>query len=329
MTDPAAGLSVVISDQSRAVAELQDLTDRARGYAQDSRSAATRRAYASDLQCFEGWCTRRGIAPYPLEPAPAALYMTELAETKALATIVRRRTAIAIEHKRRGLNAPPFRHPQVDDVWKGIRRRLGAVPQKAKDALVIEDLRRVVAPLGGRLLEVRDRALMLLGFAGAFRRSEIVGLDLADVRFVTEGVEVTLRRSKTDQEAVGRLIGIPYGSRLETCPVRALRSWLDASAIVDGPMFRPISRHGIIAPSRLTAGAVAIVVKRRASAVQLNPARLAGHSLRAGFATSAALAGVGESLIAQQTGHRSIAVLRRYIRPATIWRSNAASGVGL
>ena len=264
---------------------------------------------------------------YPLEPAVAAMYLTSLAETKALATIVRRRTAISLEHKRRGFEVRPFSHPQVDEVWKGIRRGLGAALQNAKDALVIADLRRVLEPLQGTIMDVRDRALLLIGFAGAFRRSEIVGLDVADVRFVDAGLEITLRRSKTDQEAAGRLVGLPFGSRLETCPVRSLRAWLDASGVADGPLFRGV--RGGVSSARLTGAMVAVVAKRRAAVVGMDPARLAGHSLRAGFATSAALAGVTETFIAAQTGHRSMTVLRKYIRPATVWQNNAAAAVGL
>ena len=309
------------------IVELRDLAERARAYAFDSKSPATRRAYAADLRDFEGWCARQGVVAYPLEPAVAALYLTSQAETKALATIVRRRTAIALEHKRRGLGGRPFAHEQVDEVWKGIRRRLGAVPQNAKDALLIADLRRVLEPFGSELMDVRDRALLLVGFAGAFRRSEIVSLDVGDVRFVDAGLEINLRRSKVDQEGAGRLIGIPFGSRLATCPVRALRRWLDETAIVDGPLFRGVRPH--LSQTRLAAAMVAQIAKRRAAIVGLDPVRLAGHSLRAGFATSAALAGVSETFIAAQTGHRSMVILRRYIRPATVWQNNAAAAIGL
>jgi integrase len=312
----------------RELVELVDLADRAREYATDSKSAATRRAYAADLRCFEGWCARHGVLPYPLAPAPAAMYLAFLAENKALATITRRRAAITVAHRDRGFDESPFAHRAVREVWNGIRRSLGAVPQNARTALLMEDLRRVVAPLGTGLRDLRDRALLLVGFAGAFRRSEVVGLDVADVRFVAAGLEVTLRRSKTDQEGAGRLVGIPYGSRLETCPVRSLRAWLDAAGIDAGPLFRGVCGQRA-SSERLTPASVALVVKRRAKAAELDSSRLAGHSLRAGFATSAAFAGVSESLIAQQTGHRSLAILRRYVRPATVWQNNAAASVGL
>lgn len=183
------------------------------------------------------------------------------------------------------------------------------------------------------MLAIENRTLSRLRRPtdGAFDRSEIVGLDVAEVRFVDEGLEgleVNLRRSKTDQEGAGRVVGIPFGSRLETCPVRALRAWLIAGGVIGGALFRAVDRHGNVASCRMTPAAVALVAKRRAD-MQLDKDRLAGHSLQVDFATSAALSGVQESAIAAQTGHRSMAVLRRYIRPATVWQNNAASAVGL
>ena len=191
---------------------------------------------------------------------------------------------------------------------KGIRRVKGAA-QDAKAALVTEDIREMVETLPDNLKGARDRALLLLGFAGAFRRSELVGLDVADLEFVKEGVRVTIRRSKTDQEGEGRVVGIPFGSRIETCPVRSLEAWGEASQIETGPVFRSINRHGQIQPGRLSGAAVAQVVKSAAGAAGLDPTKYAGHSLRAGLATAAAAAGVAASAIQAQTGHKSLAML--------------------
>jgi integrase len=203
------------------------------------------------------------------------------------------------------------------------------VAQDRKDALLTADLRRMLEPLTDTTIDVRDRALLLLGFAGAFRRSELVSFNVDDVRVVANGLEVTLRRSKTDQEGEGRLIGVPYGSNPATCPVRAMRAWLDRSEMLDGPLFRAVDRGGNVGPTRLTAAAVALIVKRHAQRIGLDPARFAGHSLRAGFATSAALAGVDALEISRQTGHKSLSMVQRYTRPATIWQMNAAQRVGL
>jgi integrase len=175
----------------------------------------------------------------------------------------------------------------------------------------------------------RDRALLLLGFAGALRRSELVNLDVADVTQGSDGLTVRLRRSKTDQEGAGRTIGIPYGSNPLTCPVRAWRAWLEVSSITEGAAFRPVDRHGNISTTRLSAQAVAFVLKRLATRAGLDAGEVAGHSLRAGLATSAAAVGVPERVIAEQTGHKGTAMLRRYIREGSLFRENAASAVGL
>lgn len=312
---------------NRSLAHLQDLRDQAEGFAELSTAESTRRAYDADLRHFREWCRAHGVVALPALPATVALYLTELAGRYKVATIARRIAAIGQGHRKAGLLSP-FTHPRVVEVWEGIRRTLG-VAQGRKDALLTADLRRMLEPLTDTTIDVRDRALLLLGFAGAFRRSELVSFDVDDVRLVDNGLEVTLRRSKTDQEGEGRLIGVPYGSNPVTCPVRAMRAWLDRSGILDGPLFRAVDRGGNLGLTRLTAAAVALIVKRHARRIGLDPARFAGHSLRAGFATSAALAGVDALEISRQTGHKSLSMVQRYTRPATIWQMNAAQRVGL
>ena len=164
------------------------------------------------------------------------------------------------------------------------------------------------------------------GRAGAFRRSELVALDVADVDHVREGVVVTLARSKTDQEGEGRRIGIPFARR-KHCPVRALEAWLERARIDEGPIFHPVDRHERLLPTRLSPEAVAVVVKQRAAQVGLDPANYSGHSLRAGLATSAAAAGVSTLAIRRQTGHRSDAMLARYVRQGTLFEDNAAGAI--
>jgi len=211
----------------------------------------------------------------------------------------------------------------------GIRRSKGTA-QTGKRPLAAPDLRALFAPLDSRrILDVRDRALLLVGFAGAFRRSELVGLDVSDLAFNTAGLIVNIRRSKTDQEWQGRRVGIPYGSTPATCPVRALEAWLAALGADEGPLFRAINRHGQLAGRRLTAQSVALVIKRLAAQAGMEADDLAGHSLRAGLATAAAAAGVPERAIMAQTGHRSLATLRKYIREGSLFLENAAAQVGL
>jgi site-specific recombinase XerD len=187
----------------------------------------------------------------------------------------------------------------------------------------------MVEGLGTDPAGCRDRALLLLGFAGALRRSELVGLDVADFTEGTDGFTVRLRRSKTDQEGAGRTVGIPYGTNSATCPVRAWRAWLEVSGITEGPAFRSVDRHGHLGATGLSAQVVALVLKRHAAQAGLDPKEVAGHSLRAGLATSAAAAGVPERVIADQTGHKGTAMLRKYIREGSLFRENAASAVGL
>src|SRR6202171_3809977 len=179
------------------------------------------------------------------------------------------------------------------------------------------------------LIGVRDRALLLVGFAGAFRRSEVVSLDVADVTFGGDGLIVQLRRSKTDQEGEGRKVGLPFGSNPLTGPARALRACLAVAVIARAPIFRAVDRHGNVADVRLTDQSVALVVKRCAKAAKLDWERYAGHSLRSGLATAAAMADVSERAIMVQTGHKSLPMVRRYIRDGALFRRNAAAAVGL
>jgi len=217
----------------------------------------------------------------------------------------------------------------VSRTHAGIRRTLGTA-QNAKAPALVDDLKRMLDQLPATRVGLRDRALLLLGFAGAFRRSELVALDVADLEFSSAGLAVTLRKSKTDQEGRSRRIGIPYGSSEQSCPVRSLQAWLQTARIVDGPVFRSLDTFQRVQPKRLSDKAVVRIVKRRAAAVGLDPARYAGHSLRAGLATSAAAGGASERAIMNQTGHRSTTMVRRYIREGNLFAAdNAASLAGL
>ncbi len=300
---------------------------RARDYAQQSRAANTRRAYRADWADFAAWCEAHALAALPAAPETVALYLADLADRRKTSTLQRRLSAISQAHKAADHESPTG-HRAVRAVWAGIRRAKGTA-QDGKEAAITRDLRAMVATLPPTLGGVRDRALLLLGFAGAFRRSELVSLDVADLHTTRDGLVVSLRRSKTDQEGKGRRIGIPYGSRPATCPVRAVQDWLDASRVTTGPLLRGVNRHGQVRPTRLSDKAVALVVKRAAEAAGLDPARYAGHSLRAGLATSAAAAGVSERAIMAQTGHKSLPMVRRYIREGSLFNDNAAAEVGL
>ena len=313
-------------NQTAALVVVQDAHERAREFVQNSKASSTIRGYRSDWRSFETWCVASGLTALPAEPGTVALYLAAHADRLKPATLSRHMAAIAIAHQAAGHESPAsMRHAAVSEVLKGIRRTKG-VAQARKAPLLATQLIRAIAVMRTDLVGLRDRALLLIGFAGAFRRSELVSLDVADVVIDNDGLTVTLRRSKTDQEGAGRKIGIPRGSSPDTCPVRALRAWMDAASITEGPLFRSVNRHGRVG-SRLSDKHVAIAVKQAAAPVGLDAKSFAGHSLRAGLVTSAAISGRSDRSIMNQTGHRSVAMVQRYVRDASLFRDNAAQGL--
>lgn len=320
---------LTIPASSSGALAATNLLERAADYAASAQADNTTRAYQADWRDFVAWCEVREIEPLPAAPETLALYLTHLVDEQALkvSTVRRRLTTIRRAHAHAGLPSP-IAEP-VRQVMKGISRRHGTAPQPVAPVLTRE-LRAMLEALGvERAIDVRDRALLLVGFMGALRRSELVALDVADLEFREEGLVLTLRRSKTDQDGEGRRIGLPRGIAAQTCVRHALRRWLELTGIDEGPVFRPVDRHGNVKPHRLGDRAVAEVVKRTAATVGLDPERLAGHSLRSGFATSAAAAGVSERAIMRQTGHKSLPVLRRYIREGRLFDDNPAAKLGL
>jgi integrase len=298
-----------------------------REFIRASKAESTVRGYRSDWRDFCGWCESHDLNPLPAYPETVASYIAECAGRLKVGSVQRRINAIAEAHKAVGLESPTH-HAMVTNTMKGIRRMLGTASVQKAPA-VTDDIRAMVDATDSGLIGARDRALVLLGFAGAFRRSELVGLELEDCTFGKDGLTITLRRSKTDQEGQGRKIGIPYGANPETCPVRTIQAWLEIAGINSGPLFRSISRHGQVQAGRLSGMDIARVVKKLAERAGLDPARYAGHSLRAGHATSAAIAGASERSIMNQTGHRSVQMVRRYIRDGSLFRENSAGKLGL
>jgi site-specific recombinase XerD len=310
-----------------AIGPLADIADRAGEFAKQSKAGNTIKAYRSDWFHFEAWCKTHGQISLPATPETVALYVADLSATHKPGTLTRRLSAISQAHQIAELESPTAA-AKVRLVMAGIRRNKGTA-QTAKTPVLVDDLRRMISSLSANLLGVRNRALLLIGFSGAFRRSELVALDVSDVTFTREGLVVTIRHSKTDQESEGRKIGIPYGSNPATCPIRSLQEWLERSGISDGPLFRPINRHGKMAAIRLSGAAVSDVVKRYVEAAGLDASEFAGHSLRSGLATSAAMAGASERSIMDQTGHRSLNMVRRYIRDGNLFRNNPVAVLGL
>jgi integrase len=252
-----------------------------------------------------------------------AVYLAAHAEHHAIATLARRLVSIRKAHTAQGLPTPTDSE-LVRATLRGIRHTHGSAQRQVAPA-VKEDVLSMVAGLTG-IKGIRDKALLLIGFAGAFRRSELVSLTVADIENAKQGIIVNLSRSKTDQEGRGRRIAIPF-ARGAVCPVLALQHWLDVASINEGPIFRGVNRHGAISAMGITAQAVALVIKQRAATVGLDASKYSGHSLRAGLVTSAAQLGVSSWKIRAQTGHKSDAMLARYIRDANIFVDNAAGAV--
>jgi len=310
-------------------AELDRLTSQARDYLRAAKSEATLRAYRADWRHFQEWCRQKSLPFLPASPETVGLYLGEAASTHRPATLARRLTSINKVHRAAG-HPPPalMEHLGVGEMLKGIRRIHGTA-QTGKQPLFTGDLRAMVDSLPPGLIGIRDRALLLVGFAGAFRRSELAAIRVEDVEETKEGLLIRIPRSKTDPEGKGREAAIPYGSTPETCPVRAWRDWMAAAKLESGPLFRRIDRHRHLNARALHKDSVGAIVKRAACAAGLDPKIYAGHSLRAGFCTQAYLNGAREFDIMRQTGHRSLDTLRKYIRGRGLFRDNAAAKLGL
>ncbi len=301
----------------------------ARRYADASRAASTQRAYASDWRRFSAWCLARGIETLPADPRAVAVFLSAEANAgSAPPTIGRRLAAIGWMHRRAGLQPPQAREGAAAllEVMAGIRRSHGVAPVRkhAADADVLRDVLRAIT--GADLRSVRDRAVLAFGMAGAFRRSELVALRLADIERVPEGLRVTIRRSKTDQDAAGATIAIPEGRRLR--PRALLEAWLEQGAITDGFLFRRLAAGpaGVATASPLSDRAVARLVQAHVAQAGYAAADFAGHSLRAGFLTAAARSGASVFKMREVSRHKSMQVLADYVRDAELFQNHAGEG---
>lgn len=319
---PADSLLPAFPDSDPLVAE-------ARAFARAARAGSTLRAYRGDWDHFRGWCEGREAPSLPSTPQTVALYLAALARTHRPGTITRRLTAITRAHRTAGHPTPAsMDHPEIRETLHGIRRTLG-LAQRRVAALRTPALRKALAALEPGLAGLRDRALLLLGFAGALRRANLAALALSDLAWSNEGVAVTLRRSKTDQAGEGAVLAIARGRRPETCPVLALQSWIAAARITEGPLFRAVDRNGRVRARALHPYSVALIVKRALASAGYASEEYAGHSLRSGFATEAARAGATVWDIMRQTGHRSPETVARYIREAELFHDTASGRLGL
>jgi len=328
-SNPTASLVESTDAASPArVERLKPLVESAVGYMEEAQALGTRAAYKKHWAIFERWCVEHGLCCLPATPEIVAMYVASRADCGwKVATIQLALSAVWDHHDQE--SAPSARgDATIKRTMKGIRRRLGRA-QNTKDPLRTDDMRRLLQATSTGLIGARDRALLLLGFAGGFRRSELVALNVADLAFVKEGIVVAVRRSKTDQEGQGMEKAVTYGSDPSSCAVRAVRDWLELSGLAEGAVFRPIDRHGNIAAKPLTDFAVATVIKRTAKKAGMATPKLSGHSLRAGFVTEAAHGGADYIDIMKVTGQVKFDTVLKYDRRRKLWEKPASAKLGL
>lgn len=308
------------ADEATAEA-LTTHADKAGAFMAQARAANTRRAYRASFADYVAWCRRLGLEPLSADPQAVGMYLAGLPERQfKYATIRMRLSAIAAAHRAAGLPLD-LKDPRIARVMDGIARTLGTRTTGAR-AVLAPELSAMLRALPSTAAGTRDRALLLIGFGAAMRRSELVALDLDDVSVTDAGVRVLIRFSKTDQAGAGEEVGIHRSGDPGLCPVVALEAWLRLRGPQAGPLFRQVTRGGKVCPGRLSDRGVARAVKSAARTIGLDPARYSGHSLRAGLATSASNAGADILHIMNQTRHRSVETVRRYVRDAEIWRNN-------
>ena len=302
----------------------QSTVDLADEIAKAARSDNTRRMYTTHWRRYVDWCIRHGFRPLPVDATILKLYLTSCVDSHKVGTIECYLSVIVEACKLHG-DPSPREHPVIKEFMKGLRNKYGA-PQREADPILLETLKAMLSALPDNVIGIRDHALLVVGFASACRRSEIVGFRIEDLALVNEGYIVRIPRSKTDQEGQGRMIALPYGTDELTCPVGRLKAWFEASGISDGNVFRSVDRHGKIGAG-LTDKAVALVVKRAAVRAGLDSTKLSGHSLRCGFVTEAKLRGHDDYSIMLQTGHKSARMVHKYTRRVDIFKQGAKVGL--
>ena len=294
-----------------------------------SKANNTIRAYKSDFNDFSLFCSQNGFKYLPSEPKIVSLYLTHLSSKNIkMSTLKRRLVSIGVVHKIRG-HYLDTKHPAIIENIMGIKRRKGSI-QNGKKPLLINYLKEIINVIDDKNEEItkfRDRSIILMGFAGGFRRNEIVSLDYDDLDFVTEGLKINLRRSKTDQFGEGFVKGLPYFDNPIYCPIISIKKWLSISKISSGPLFRRFSKGSKLSKYRLSDQTVALIIKKYLKIAGIDSKNYSGHSLRSGFATSAAESGAEERSIMAMTGHKSTEMVRRYIKEANLFKNNALNKI--
>ena len=309
--------------------DLKILHDATLENLKSSKANNTLRAYNSDFKDFGAFCYKHGLSSLPTEPKIVSLYLTHLSKSSKISTLRRRLVSISMVHKLKGYYLDT-KHPIIVENLMGIRRVKGSI-QKGKKPILINHLKLIINSINEKnsseIKKLRDKALILIGFGGGFRRTELISIDYEDLEFVPEGLKITVRKSKTDKFGEGMIKGLPYFNDKNYCPVNNLREWLEISNIKSGPVFRRFSKGSVLTDKRLTDQSVVLIIKEHLRLAGIENKNFSGHSLRSGFATVAADSGADERSIMAMTGHKTTQMVRRYIREANLFKNNALNKI--
>jgi len=310
--------------------DLKILQDETISNLRNSKAINTLRAYKSDFKDFSLFCIKHNLQSLPSNPNNVSLYLTSLSKLDVkISTLRRRLVSIGVIHKIKG-HYLDTKHPIIVENLLGIKRNKGSF-QTGKKPILINHLNKIVESINKenypKIKKLRDKSIILIGFSGGFRRSEIISIDYEDLEFVEEGLKIIVKRSKTDQYGEGHLKGIPYFTNEMLCPVRTLKDWIDISKINSGPIFRKFNKGFNLSNLRLTDQTIALLIKDYLNKAGLDSKSYSGHSLRSGFASVTAEAGADERSIMAMTGHKTTQMVRRYIREANIFKNNALNKI--
>ena len=316
------------------ITDIRALHEETLNNLKNSKANNTIRAYKSDFKDFGGFCAKNGLKSLPTEPKIVSLYLTYLSTKDAkMSTLRRRLVSIGVIHRLKG-HYLDTKHPIIIENLMGIKRKKGSY-QKGKKPILINHLKLIIDEIDKDtydetgIRKLRDKTIILLGFAGGFRRIELISIDYEDLEFVAEGVKIFIRKSKTDQFGEGMIKGLPYFTNQQYCPVWHLKKWLEISEIKSGPIFRRFFKGLNLGKNRLTDQSVALFLKKYLSNVGIENQNYSGHSLRSGFATVSAEAGADERSIMAMTGHKTTQMVRRYIKEANLFKNNALNKIKL
>jgi site-specific recombinase XerD len=315
---------------SNITTDLKILQDETINNLKSSKAANTLRAYKSDFRDFSLFCIKHGLQSMPTNPNIVSLYLTNLSKSEAkISTLRRRLVSIGVVHKLKG-HYLDTKHPIIIENLLGIKRTKGSF-QRGKKPILINHLQKIIEVINNdtspEIKKLRDKSLILIGFSGGFRRSEITSLDYEDLEFVEEGMKILVRRSKTDQFGEGHLKGIPYFTSSQLCPVKSLKEWINVSQTNSGPIYRKFNKGFSLSNQRLSDQSVALLIKNYLNLAGIDSKNYSGHSLRSGFATVTAEAGADERSIMAMTGHKTTQMVRRYIKEANIFKNNALNKI--